>query len=109
MTGQIVSFQVIKREGRLWIVSGDQDIYTPPDHVRPHIRSRADLENIVRDLDDGLSRIEAVMRFETKMCERSQIARKSTAVPQAQRTQIARERRNDAAMMRDTQKANASQ
>lgn len=57
--------RVEKRNKRLWIVKGDQLVYTPPDFIRPHLKNRESIVRLAERLNNGDSYIDAVMEFET--------------------------------------------
>lgn len=62
---------VIKRNKRLWIVDEEsgEDIYTPPDFIRPHMINRRVLYILKDKIENGIPRIDAVMEFEGAMTD----------------------------------------
>lgn len=62
-----MSYQVVKRNKRLYIESCDSGntVYTPPDFIRPHMKSRDQLKTLADKLTAGESYIDAVTAFES--------------------------------------------
>lgn len=56
--------RVEKRNKRLWIVNDHGVVYSPPDFIRPHMKDRKALQRVADELNDGMSYIGAIMRFE---------------------------------------------
>lgn len=57
--------RVVKRNGRLVVMHDDDLVYTPPDFLRPHIRSRSGLQALASRLNtEWADPIRAVMEFE---------------------------------------------
>lgn len=60
--------EVVKRNKRLFIqvLETEQELYSPPDHVRPHIRNREKLWELARTFTAKQERcIDAIIAFET--------------------------------------------
>lgn len=61
-----MSYQVVKRNKRLYIESCESGnpVYTPPDFLRSHMKSRDQLKALADKLTAGESYIDAVAAFE---------------------------------------------
>lgn len=61
-------YKMVKRHKRLWIVRGDELIYTPPNFLRPP--NRLGLLALADMLNEGMSYIKAIIEFESN-CPRA--------------------------------------
>jgi hypothetical protein len=60
-------FTVAKFNKRLYVMDGDERLYTPPDFLRQRLTGRREMHALADSLNEGVPYIKAVIAFETAL------------------------------------------